>query len=702
MFSRVLKKDRRGRLSHCGTGLLACQGFFVMLLGVALFPPWADGQVAPQPRKLRDLADLSIAELMQVEVTSVSKKQQRLSQVAAAVHVITQEDIRRSGATSIPEALRLAPGVQVARIDASKWAISIRGFNGRWANKLLVLMDGRRVYTPEFGGVYWGVQDTLLDDIERIEVIRGPGATMWGANAVNGVINIITKHARDTQGSLLTAGGGSGESDFGGVRYGGIAGRAFYRGYSKFFQRNHLLRPSGEPGADNWEAIRGGFRVDWDPSRQDAVTFQGDLYQDAAGVTASGPSLVSPFSMVFDDEKKATGGNLLGRWIRVSSDRSQTEVQFYFDREQTPTPFWLETVNTFELQFQQRTRLASRHDLQWGLGARLVADNLQGRHNVVRFAPSSREQPLWSGFLQDEVLLVEDRLSLTLGAKLEHTTFSGLEFQPSVRLLWTPNPRHTVWASISRASRAPTRSERDSRTDIAAFPGAGGLPSLVALVGNSGFRSEGVRAHELGYRVQPVKRFSVDLAAFYSVYGHLRSTEPAAPFFELTPAPAHMVIPMLYGNKLRGNTYGLELAASWNITNRWKVDGSYSWLRVRLNQTEPAGGFPEGHGNDDGSPRHQGHAGSYLDLPWKLSLDVMLYRAGRLPPTTVIASRPEEVLAYNRLDARLGWKPVRGLDLSLGLQNLLDPRHVEYAAPGDVVTGNQVSRSIYGKITWGF
>ena len=659
-----------------------------VLLGMALFPLGVNGQVAPKPPAL---ADLSIEELMQVKVTSVSKKQQRLSQVAAAVYVITQEDIRRSGATSIPEALRLAPGVQVARIDANKWAISIRGFNGRWSNKLLVLMDGRSVYTPTFGGVSWDVQDTLLEDIDRIEVIRGPGATMWGANAVNGVVNVITKHARDTQGGLVTAGGGSEELGFGGIRYGGKTDHAYYRGYAKTFRRNHMLRPSGGPGAEDWDALRGGFRVDWDLSKQDAVTFQGDLYWDAAGVTASGPSLSPPFRMVFDDVDNSAGGNLLGRWTHVVPARSETEVQFYFDRERSDSPFWTEAADTYELQFQQRRiRVASRHDLQWGLGARLVKDRLEGRWNVMRFAPSSREQPLWSAFLQDEVRLVEDRLSLTVGAKLEHTPFSGVEFQPSVRLAWTPNPRHTGWASISRAVRTPSRTERDGRTDIVAFPGAGGVPNLMALIGNSGFGSESVRTHELGYRVEPVKRFSADLAAFYSVYGHLSSTTASAPFFELAPAPAHLVIPLLFANNLRARTYGLELATNWNITHRWKLNGSYSWLRVRLNPVQ-----------EDGSPRHQARVTSFLDLPRKLSLDTTLYRVGGLLSSAGFTGQVA-VPAYNRLDARLGWKPVQNLDLSLGLQNLLDPRHVEYASAADVVTGNQVGRSIYGKVTWRF
>jgi len=629
--------------------------------------------------------------LMDVEVTSVSKKQQRLSQVAAAVYVITQEDIRRSGATSIPEALRMAPGVQVSRIDANKWAVSVRGFNSRWSNKLLVLMDGRSVYSPMFSGVYWDLQDTLMEDIERIEVIRGPGGTMWGANAVNGVINVITRHTRDTQGGLLTAGGGSQELGFGGARYGGKTGKAYYRAYAKSFQRNHLTSASGAPGADDWNALRGGFRMDWEPSERDAVTLQGDLYQNHAGGTVTTFSLQPPFSGSSDYRAAPSGGNLLARWKRIFSERSETEVQVFFDRAQNPGASYTEAVDTYDVEFQHRVKLGSRHDLQWGLGGRFIGDHMRS-DATQRWVPASRKQPLFSAFWQDEIALVEDRLSLTLGSKGEHNVYTGFEFAPSVRLAWTPSARSTVWASVARAVRTPARIQRDARVDLSAFPGAGGSVNLLSLFGSSTFESERLRAHELGYRFQPVKGLFLDLAAFYNVYNHMKSSQRLAPFYEPIPDPAHLVIPLTFANQAAVNSYGLELAPVWTVTEKWELSAGYSWLRAPLESA--------GTGDRD-SPRHQAQVRSYLDLPWKLSFDTTLYYVGFLHAMPGLFGSPE-LHAQTRLDTRLGWMPGRDVDLSVVAQNLLNSRQVEFNTAGDTVPGNQVRRSIYGKITWRF
>ena len=661
-----------------------------LLVGLAGVPVWAENPDS-RPAHPKELLRLGLEQLMDVEVTSVSKKEQHLSQVAAAVFVITREDIRRSGATSIPEALRMAPGVQVSRIDANKWAVSVRGFNGRWSNKLLVLMDGRSVYSPMFSGVNWDVQDTFLEDIERIEVIRGPGGTMWGANAVNGVINVITRHARDTQGGLLTAGGGSEELGFGGARYGGRAGKAYYRGYAKFFQRNHLTSASGAPGTDDWNALRGGFRMDWEPSARDAVTVQGDLYQNRAGGTVTTLSLRPPFSGTSDYRVAASGGNVLARWKRVLSERSQTEVQIFFDRAQNPGASYNEDVDTYDLEFQHRLKLGSRHDVQWGLGGRFISDHMRS-DATQRWVPASRKQPLFNAFWQDEVALVQNRLNLTLGSKAEHNVYTGFEFEPSARLAWTPNARNTIWASLARAVRTPARVQRDARVDISAFPGADGLVSVLSLFGSSGFESETLRAHELGYRFQPVKRISLDLAAFYNVYNHLKQTERLTPFYEPNPAPAHMVIPLTFNNQAKVNSYGLELAPAWSVTEKWKLSASYSWLQFPLESA--------GTGDRD-SPRHQAQFRSYLDLPWKLSFDTALYYVSSLHPTPGAFGGPE-LPTIARLDARLGWSPGRGIDLSVVAQNLLDSRHVEFNTPGDAVPGNQVRRSIYGTITWRF
>ncbi len=661
-----------------------------LLLGLAGVLVRAQG-LDSRTSQPKELLRLDLEQLMNVEVTSVSKKEQRLSQVAAAVYVITHEDIRRSGATCIPEALRMAPGVQVSRIDANKWAVSVRGFNSRWSNKLLVLMDGRVVYSPMFSGVYWDVQDTFMEDIERIEVIRGPGGTMWGANAVNGVINVITRHTRDTQGGLLTAGGGSEQLGFGGARYGGKTGKIYYRGYAKFFQRDHLTRASGAPGADAWNALRGGFRMDWEPSERDAVTLQGDLYQNHTGGTVTTHSLQPPFSGSSDYRAEAAGGNVLARWKRVLSERSETEVQIFFDRAQNPGASYTEAVDTYDLEFQHRVKLGSRHDMQWGLGGRFISDDMWS-DATQSWVPASRKQSLFSAFWQDEIALAEDRLSLTLGSKLEHNVYTGFEFEPSVRLAWTPNARSTVWASVAQAVRTPARVQRDARVDLSVFPGADGAVNLLSLFGSSGFVSEKLRAHELGYRFQPVKGIFLDLAAFYNVYNHLKTTQRLAPFWEPLPAPAHLVFPLTFANQAQLNSYGLELAPAWRVTEKWELSASYSWLRLFLESA--------GTGDRD-SPRHQAQFRSYLDLPWKLSFDSTLYYVGFLQAMPGLFGSPE-LPAQTRLDTRLGWMPGRDVDLSVVGQNLLNSRQVEFNTAGDTVPGNQVRRSIYGKITWRF
>ena len=644
-----------------------------------------------RPSQPKELLRLNLEQLMDVEVTSVSKKEQRLSQVAAAVYVITQEDIRRSGATCIPEALRMAPGVQVSRIDANKWAVSVRGFSSRWSNKLLVLMDGRVVYSPMFGGVYWDVQDTLMEDIERIEVIRGPGGTVWGANAVNGVINVITKHTRDTQGGLLTAGGGSEEQGFGSARYGGKTGKASYRGYAKFFQRNHLTSATGAPEADDWNGLRGGFRMDWEPSERDAVTLQGDLYQNNEGGTVATHSFQPPFNGSSDYRAGASGENVLARWKHVLSEGSETEVQIFFDRAQNASASYTEAVDTYDLEFQHRVKVGSRHDMQWGLGGRFISDHMRS-DATERWVPESRKQPLFSAFWQDEIALVENRLSLTLGSKVEHNVYTGFEFSPSVRLAWTPSLRSTVWASVAQAVRTPARVQRDARVDLATFPGAGGSVDVLSLFGSPSFDSEKLRAHELGYRFQPVKGIFLDLAAFYNVYHHLKSTQTLAPFYEPVPAPAHLVIPLTFANQGKANSYGLELAPAWSVTENWRLSASYSWLRLPLESA--------GTGDRD-SPQHQAQFRSYLDLPWKLSFDTTLYYVGFLHAMPGLFGSPE-LPAQTRLDARLGWMPGPDVELSVVGQNLLNRRQVEFNTAGDTVPGNQARRSIYGKITWRF
>ncbi len=670
----------------------------VLLCAACLNLP-APSQTSQPPQKLpADLTEVALEELMNIEITSVAKREQKLSDAPAAVYVLTKEDIRRSGATSIAEALRMVPGLQVARINANVWAISSRGFAARYSNKMLVLVDGRSVYTPTFSGVFWDVQDMMLEDIDRIEVIRGPGGTLWGANAVNGVINIISKHAKDTQGGLVSAGGGSEEEGFGGLRYGGKVGsRAHYRVYSKYFQRDALLTETGQPAADGWHAARGGFRADWEPAEGHSITMLGDLYGQREGQIASRYSLRPPFTENAEDQVRASGGNLLTRWRQLSDNGSETALQFYYDRYRRSESVYGERRHTVDLDFQHRRTLGSRHDLLWGLGYRFTSDRIT-ESAVIRIHTPSRGDQLFSAFLQDEIPLLTDRLFLTFGSKFEHNDYTGLEVQPSVQLLWRLRPRHTAWGSISRAVRTPSRGEDGIQYGFAALPGPVGIPILVTLTGDGRFRSEHLRAQELGYRLQATRRLSLDLASFYNAYNKLISAEPGAPSLVPSPPPLHLAVPAYLENKLRGETYGGEISAAWLPVERWKLAGGYAGLRMqfRLSPDSTTASFfsSQLESQERQSPRHQLHLRSYFDFTRTLQLDTAVYHVGSVSGLAIPS--------YTRLDLRVGWHPVERLDLSLGLQNLLDARHPEFVSESLHPKSSEVGRSAYGKITWRF
>lgn len=412
-----------------------------------------------------DIFTLGILDLMNTKVTTVSRKPQQLANAAAAIHVITQEDIRRSGATSIPEVLRLAPGVQVARIDANKWAISIRGFNGRFATKLLVLMDGRSVYSPLFSGVFWDLQDTVLADIERIEVIRGPGAALWGANAVNGVINIITKSSAETIGGHVNFGGGTEERSFATARYGmSLSEATNLRVYGKYVDRDAQADAAGNRAHDNWHTTRGGFRLDSQDRDGDLLTFQGDYLDGKRGETAQISQLPTPLDPAVSHsvnlENPVSGGNLLARWQRNLSATSSFSGQLYYDHATLNAFNTRAKTDTFDLDFQHRFACGSKQDIVWGLGFRFGHDEIDNSF-TINFLPAERDSQLYSAFVHDEIALVPEYLSLILGSRFEHNRYSGFEIQPNGRLLWTPDPHHTVWASVSRAVRTPSRGEQD-------------------------------------------------------------------------------------------------------------------------------------------------------------------------------------------------------------------------------------------------
>jgi len=663
---------------------------YVMLLASVTAVCWARDH-AQVPRLPSDLTELPLEELMNLEVTLVARKEQRLFEAPSAIYVITQEDIRRSGATSIPELLRLVPGMEVARIDASKWAISARGFNEQFANKLLVLMDGRSVYTPLFAGVYWDGQDTLLEDLERIEVIRGPAGTLWGANAVNGVINIVTKPGRDTQGGLVSAGGGTEERGFGGARYGGkIGDAAFYRAYIKYVKRDNAVTAFDTEAADAWRVVRGGFRLDWDVGRRDVLTLQGDIYDGSAGQRVLLRSFSAPFVQPLDEDASIAGRNMLARWEHTFSPRSKIRLHSYYDRTERQNALFRETRDTFDVDFQHSLAVGERHALVWGMGYRLTTDVLPAT-SVASFEPDRRSLHLLSAFVQDEITLIRDQLRLTLGSKFEHNDFTGFEVQPSGRLLWMPHRRHVVWTAVSRAVRTPARFEHDLRLELAVVP-VNGLLNLVTVSGDPDFASEELMAYELGYRLQPINRLFLDLTTFYNSYKNLRTVEPGVPFVSLRP-PAALISPARFGNRLRGETYGVEVIAQGSLTPGWRLTAGYTWLHIQLHRDASSGDLmTEAAAGDD--PAHQFHVRSYLDLPWKFECDTALYYVDHL-----VAPR---VPSYIRVDLRLGWRPTRALDLSLVGQNVFDARHLEFGPGGGVISQTAVQRGVYGKLTWRF
>jgi iron complex outermembrane receptor protein len=642
-----------------------------------------------------DLSDISLDTLANTEITSVSRKGEKLSQAAAAVFVITQEDIRRSGLTSIPELLRMVPGLTVAQIDVNKWAVTARGFNERFADKMLVLMDGRTIFDPLSSGVYWDVQDAVVGDIERIEVIRGPGATLWGANAVNGVVNIITKRAKDTQGGLVTGSGGSQGGGSGAVRYGGtLRDRGYYRIFTKYIQQGAFTDSLGREAADDWHLLHGGFRTDWVLSGRDDLTVEGDLYKGNAGQSVPGIlSLAPPATGNLNDRTNMSGGNLLGRWHRASSERVDTTFQMYFERaDRNETHVLGEYRHTIDLDFEQQVRMGDRHDLVWGGDYRYAADSTTGTLNLS-FNPAERSTNFYGAFLQDEFTLVPDHLRVTLGSKLEHNYYSGFAVQPNVRVLWTARPHYAIWMAISRASENSSRFDADIRVNEEVFAGANGTPTLVSSFGTHHLPPENVVAYELGQRGAVSKWFTFDVAAFYNHYTGRHTQEPGVSFFETNPPPLHLVLPTITMSNISGETHGIEAFSQLNATSFWNLSVGYSLFEIHLRASQNSQDFTTANGSEGSTPRHAFQIRSKLNLPHKLEFDDAVYYTGRLPGP--------QVPRYARVDARLGWRPTQHLEISIGVQNLLDPRHFEFGS-GDFVNATQVGRNAYGKLTWRF
>jgi len=628
--------------------------------------------------------------LMDLEVTSASKKEQKLSQVPAALFVITQEDIRRSAATNIPDLLRMVPGMDVAQMNANTWAISARGLNSEFAGELLVLVDGRTAYTPLFAGVNWDTLDVPLEDIERIEVIRGPGGAVWGANAVNGVINIITKKAADTLGMLLTAGGGTHTQELGMVQLGGnINADTSYRIFTRYFNNGHFPDLNGANAQDNWHLLHGGFRVDSSPSKEDSLTVQGDLYTGGQGNVVVHSILSPPDNVTFDRLTSLSGGNILGRWNHSFSNRSDVTAQFYFDRYTRSGPQVREARNTFDFDFQHHLALGNRQDLIWGAGYRHSADQTIGTIDEA-FVPADWAGELFTLFVQDQIALKSDRVFLYAGTKLENSYFAGFDLQPSVRLAWTPSKGRTLWGAVSRATRTPSRRDVNLSAVLAALPG----PAEVLLLGNPNLQAEHVLVYEVGYRAQPAAAMSIDVAAFFNTYHGLQTIEPLPSFVDANSQPPILVHPLMFGNKLHGTTDGIEVSVSWKATRRWTVSPGYALLQSRLH-TGPTSLDTTSAADEEGSnPRHQAQLRSHFELSRALAWDANAYFVGRLPA--------QAVASYTRLDTQLIWRFGESMEAGLVGQNLLQDHHVEFNDTLATVNSSQIKRSAYAKVTWHF
>lgn len=653
---------------------------------------------------LAGVPDISLEDLLKVDVITASRKTQSVQGVAAAVYVISREDIERSGATSLPEVLRMAPGVEVARLSSGRWAVSARGFNGRFANKLLVLMDGRSIYSPLFSGVLWEMEGTLLEDIERIEIIRGPSAALWGANAVNGVINILTRHTRDTQGTLVALGAGNIESGSAAVRVGSATDSGHYRVWAKTEASRGFNDASGAQGNDAWHTSRAGFRADTTLASGNGLSLSGSIASNLAGDRWYEANVNSPVGIsATEHTQQADAAHLLARYNRLEDDGSETIAQAYVENSNVQvTNAFSERRTTLDLDVQHHPRLNGIHDVVLGATYRYSSDNITSS-GIINISPESRDFSLASVFINDEITLLPEKLRATLGARLEYNSFTGFEPQPQARLAWTPSRTQTIWSAVSRAVRTPSRAEPDATVDLAVTPANAQVPFPVLIrnmpPANHSKLSETVEAFELGYRQQFGSNVSVDLTAFENHYSRLSAASLGA--FQLptmlTPYGVQYITP---GNVLEGRTYGWELALDWRAQPDWRLQAAYSHLKANITS---ASGDPievaAAATASTSAPQHQLTLRSSLSMGNGREFDakvryvsaVLEGKAGTAP-----------IDAYTALDLRYAWRPQPKLTLSITGENLLQSQHTEFVP--DLLPSQtlQVPRSVHFKALWQF
>lgn len=633
--------------------------------------------------KLEDLVkqDVVVPALSTV-VTTVDRQVSTVGRSPAAIFVITPEMIKRSGARSLPEALRMAPGIDVAKIDSDTWAISARGFNARFGNQLLVQIDGRVVYNATFGGVFWNMQDVVLADIERIEVIRGPGTTAWGSNAVNGVINVITKKSGDTQGALVQSGGGDQEQNFNTVRYGGKnAEGVTWRVYGQQFDRNRGWSDDGIN--DSWHQQRGGFRVDYTPTKEDTITLQGDIFNGYGGERINNVAITTPpFETTINDRSHFPGGNVLLRYAHVIDSETSWQVLSYFDRYRFNTVEFAETRNTYNADFQYQFSPAERHHVIAGGFYRLSQDYTRGTFSFS-LNPASDATQWASLFAQDTMTLEEDRWYFTLGARLEQNTFGHFQVEPTARLLCLPSERQSLWFAVSRAVRNPTRVDAGivSNSNVAQ-----GLPLFFNLTGNPNLAPENVIAYEAGYRAAPADYFSWDVATFINDYQKLEGVASVGP--PIFVPPNLVLLPAMFANNMRALSYGMETTATCQLSDTWRLFGSYSLLEMQARGADATSASRL----NGSSPHNQ----VYLRSSWDLSQDVCCDLIGRYVDRLSALQVPK----YIEMDCRIGWHVRKNLEFSVVGQNLLDSHHLEFVDFQGGLASTQVRRGGYAMVSW--
>jgi iron complex outermembrane receptor protein len=661
------EKERR----ECSSAL----PFFLFSL-LLFFLPAASAQVdiANAETTSNPLKQLTLEQLGNVKVTTVSKEPEQVWKTAAAVYVLTSDDIRRSGATSIPEALRLVPGVEVARIDSDQWAVGIRGTETNFSKGVLVLIDGRSVYTPLYAGVYWDVQDVVLEDVDRIEVIRGPGATIWGPNSADGVIDIITKKALETQGFLASSLGGNVDRFLSEARYGGTLGdNLSYRIYGKGFIREPEHNSNGND-FDGWHQERGGFRLDWNPSPRSDYMLEGDAY----GGTS--PAETGPLSVV----NVVSGGDIVGRWRHTFENGSDIYLEAYFDRTIRSGLLYGETRNTIDIDFLHRFKVADHQQITYGFGLHWSPNRFLQKTPTVNVLPEVETDYLHTGFAQDEIHLLNNKLSVIAGAKLEGNNFTGFDIQPTLRWLLSPNPHQSLWAAVTRAVTTPSRIEEGFQLsgEISNNP-----PTYLLVSGNPTFKSETVLGYEGGYRQLLTPKLYIDLDVFRSNYDHLQS-------FGL-PTPIGNTLTILYENAIAGVTNGLEIASSWTVKPWWKLSGSYSYVGINFHADAPGsnisstGSVPTYEGS---SPAHQVKIISNFNIGKHFEFDQTYYHVSALPA--------QNVHAYQTMDGRFQWNIRKDFSFSMVGQNLFQPYHYEWGTGDPTESLIGIRRAAYLKLTW--